>query len=270
MFKNRVLHSALIGKPFNSEFDITESNAKFVGPINAKTFQSITEGIIGINPETNKGSNKEIFDTNTAQQLTSDKISALQTEGIVGKDLVEELVENSATFGKKTVYSQEKYIKKKEKKYIKKFFVYSPTVRMLCGYFMEHAPKKINSIRFDTLGLMLHMGDIQPGSIVTVNENASGLVLAAVAERMGGEGSINYVYTDNKIELEILSKLNITSSQKKNIIYTNMKTLLETGTKPALFDTVIKEQERGSSRYLPRLTHIACSSRTRNITPSSC
>ena len=240
--------------------------------ITAKSFQSIKESILGPSgkDEEVKASNKELYDFNTAQQLSADQILALQKGGIVGKELIGELVGNSSTFEKKTVYSQEKYIKKKEKKYIKKIFVYSPTVQMICQYYMNQAPSKINCIRFDMLALILHVGDVQPGAIVTVNENASGLVLAAIAERMGGEGSIHYVYTDNKMELEILSKLNISSVQKKNIMYTNMQKLLENNEAAAkkkeekkegekmkdeddksscqLFDIMLKEQERKSTR----------------------
>ncbi len=248
-----------MGHPFNSEFCVEgKKQCKYVGPITSKTYQSIAEELVVEGPAVAGNSNKDLYDTNTAQQLTATKISAMQTEGVVGKDLVEELVEHSRTFDKKTVYSQEKYIKKKEKKHVKKLFVYSPTVQKLCKYYWTHTPGKINYIRFDTLGLILHTGDVHPGAFVTINENASGLVLAAVAERMGGEGIIHYVYTDNNMELEILSKLNSTSFQKKNIMYTNMNSVLEHESldkKPAagLLAIALKEQEGSSTRYLPHI-----------------
>ena len=240
--------------PFNSEFNLSgESGITFVGPITAKTYKSITEDIIGSTSEPIKASNKELYDTNTAQQLTAEQISELQDTGIAGKELVQEIVGNSSTFAQKTVYSQAKYIKKKEKKYIKKLFVYSPTVNTICQYYMDHEPAKIGYIRFDTLAFMLHVGDIRPGNSVTINDNISGLLLAAAAERMGGEGNIHYVYSDGKMELDILSKLNISSAQKKNITYTNMKILIDktvqetTVTKiPSLLDIVLKAQEGNS------------------------
>lgn len=228
IFKISVPHSALIGRPFNSEFDIiSETDIKFVGYINSKSYKSLTEELIGIIEPEIKASNKELYDTNTSQKLTPEEIEKLKDTGVAGKELVQELLANSTTFDKKTAYSQEKYIKKKEKKYVKKIFVYNPTVYLLAQYYFNLFPSKIGNMRFDTLSLMLHLGDVQPGNNIIINENLSGLMLAAAAERMYGEGTIQYIYHDNKIDTEILNKLNLLSIQKDLIIYTNMNLLME-------------------------------------------
>lgn len=60
--------------------------------------------------------NRELGDTNTAQTLNQDDIKQMKMDGKGGKDIIDALIENSASFAAKTVFSQEKYIRKKQKK----------------------------------------------------------------------------------------------------------------------------------------------------------
>ncbi|KAM3337664.1 hypothetical protein P3S68_031989 [Capsicum galapagoense] len=61
--------------------------------------------------------NRAIVDNNTAQSLTSEDIDEMRRQGAKGDEIVEALIANSATFEKKTLFSQEKYRVKKQKKY---------------------------------------------------------------------------------------------------------------------------------------------------------
>jgi len=223
LFKKQILHKEFIGHPFNSEFDASGEEIKYIGPITPKSYKSLAEEIIGSEVD---ATNKELYDTNTSQKLSSEEIIQMRNKGIVGKELVKEILKNSTTFDKKTVYSQAKYIGKKEKKYVKKIFVYSPTVYLLAQHYLNHMPGKIGFIRFDTLGLMLHVGDVQPGNRIIINETTSGLLLAAAIERMGGVGAIQYVF-DDKPDIEILSRLNPSNYVERIITMTNMKLLIE-------------------------------------------
>jgi tRNA (adenine-N(1)-)-methyltransferase non-catalytic subunit len=62
--------------------------------------------------------NRDLVDTNTSQTLTSDDIAAMKAAGHAGEKIISALVENSATFATKTAFSQEKYIRKKQLKYV--------------------------------------------------------------------------------------------------------------------------------------------------------
>lgn len=62
-------------------------------------------------------SNKDLLDDGTAQKLSKEDIEKLKGEGLQGTDIIEKLVENSATFSAKTEFSQDKYKRKKQKKY---------------------------------------------------------------------------------------------------------------------------------------------------------
>ncbi|KFH06155.1 eukaryotic initiation factor 3, gamma subunit protein, partial [Toxoplasma gondii MAS] len=60
-----------------------------------------------------EGDNRDIADSNDAQQLTAGKIECLREEGMRGEEVIRLLMANSSTFEKKTKFAQEKYIRKK-------------------------------------------------------------------------------------------------------------------------------------------------------------
>lgn len=61
------------------------------------------------------GNNKDFFDSNTAQTLNQEQILEIRNEQ-GGEALIDQLVQNSSTFAKKSVFAQEKYLKKKKNK----------------------------------------------------------------------------------------------------------------------------------------------------------
>ena len=52
------------------------------------------------------------------------------------QEIIDKLIENSASFSSKTEYSQEKYIKKKKEKYLPVYRILKPNIRTLCEYYM--------------------------------------------------------------------------------------------------------------------------------------
>lgn len=138
--------------------------------------------------------NRNIVDDGKSQKLTHDDIKALKDKGIKGQEIVQQLVENSTTFRDKTEFSQDKYIKKKKKKYEAVFTIVKPTTRILSTMYYAREPGKINHLRYDTLAQMLSWGNVRAGNKMIVMETCVGLVLGAVMERMGGYGSIIQMY----------------------------------------------------------------------------
>ncbi|XP_069464373.1 tRNA (adenine(58)-N(1))-methyltransferase non-catalytic subunit TRM6 [Ambystoma mexicanum] len=138
--------------------------------------------------------NRNIVDDGKSQKLTRDDIEALKEKGIKGEEIVQQLIENSATFRDKTGFAQEKYIKKKKKKYESVITIVKPCTRILAMMYYAREPGKICNLRYDTLAQMLTLGNIHAGSKVIVMETCAGLVLGAVMERMGGFGSVIQMY----------------------------------------------------------------------------
>ncbi|NWW38352.1 TRM6 methyltransferase, partial [Panurus biarmicus] len=138
--------------------------------------------------------NRNIVDDGKSQKLTHDDIKALKDKGIKGQEIVQQLIENSTTFRDKTEFAQDKYIKKKKKKYEAVITIVKPSTRILSTMYYAREPGKINHLRYDTLAQMLTLGNIHAGTKMIVMETCAGLVLGAVMERMGGYGSIIQMY----------------------------------------------------------------------------
>ncbi|KAJ8009515.1 hypothetical protein DPEC_G00089680 [Dallia pectoralis] len=138
--------------------------------------------------------NRHIQDDGKSQKLTRDDIETLKEQGLKGQEIVQQLIDNSTTFRDKTEFAQEKYIKKKKKKYENSVMVLRPSCRILAMMYHGREPGKICHLRYDTLAQMLTLGNIHAGSKVLVFETCAGLVLGAVMERMGGYGSVVQMY----------------------------------------------------------------------------
>ena len=90
-------------------------------------------------------------------------------------------------FELKNEYSKAKYTKRKEAKFLKFITPLPPTVHNLCQYYFNDDPRRIRELRPDTLAEMLALANVRPGSRILVVDDASGLVTAAVAERVAGK-----------------------------------------------------------------------------------
>jgi tRNA (adenine-N(1)-)-methyltransferase non-catalytic subunit len=64
-------------------------------------------------------------------------------QGLSGQEIIQALVANSATFHGKTEFSQEKYLKKKQKKYAPQMTVRRPSGRSVCEAYFNKNPDKI-------------------------------------------------------------------------------------------------------------------------------
>jgi len=138
--------------------------------------------------------NRNIVDDGKSQKLTRDDIETLKEQGLKGQEIIQQLIDNSSTFKDKTEYAQDKYIKKKKKKYENIVTILKPSCRILAMMYHGREPGKICHLRYDTLSQMLTLGNIHAGSKVLVFETCAGLVLGSVMERMGGYGSVIQMY----------------------------------------------------------------------------
>uniref|UniRef100_A0A671QU46 tRNA (adenine(58)-N(1))-methyltransferase non-catalytic subunit TRM6 n=1 Tax=Sinocyclocheilus anshuiensis TaxID=1608454 RepID=A0A671QU46_9TELE len=138
--------------------------------------------------------NRHIVDDGRSQKLSRDDIETLKEQGLKGQEIVQQLIDNSTTFKDKTEFAQEKYIKKKKKKYESDITILKPSTRLLAMMYHGREPGKICHLRYDTLAQILTLGNIHAGSKIIVFETCAGLVLGSVMERMGGYGSVIQMY----------------------------------------------------------------------------
>ncbi|XP_034756129.1 tRNA (adenine(58)-N(1))-methyltransferase non-catalytic subunit TRM6 [Etheostoma cragini] len=177
---------------------------KAVGQLYSSTFEIVSGGILQpLKPKDTESptdakeagtDNRNIVDDGKSQKLTRDDIETLKEQGLKGQEIIQRLIESSSTFRDKTEYAQDKYIKKKKKKYENTVTILKPSCRILAMMYHGREPGKICHLRYDTLAQMLTLANIHAGSKVLVFETCAGLVLGSVMERMGGYGSVIQMY----------------------------------------------------------------------------
>lgn len=174
-----------VGQMYNTTFEIVAG-----GTLQPKT--SVTES--SSDSKEAGVDNRNIVDDGKSQKLTRDDIEMLKEKGLKGQEIIQQLIDNSSTFRDKTEYAQDKYIKKKKKKYENSVTILKPSCRILAMMYHGREPGKICQLRYDTLAQMLTLANIHAGSKVLVFDTCAGLVLGAVMERMGGYGSVVQMY----------------------------------------------------------------------------
>ncbi|OEL16341.1 tRNA (adenine(58)-N(1))-methyltransferase non-catalytic subunit trm6 [Dichanthelium oligosanthes] len=195
----------LVGRPFGSLFSVGADGlvpcAAADAPSRDDTMQ---DGAYGqVQDETRD--NRSLVDNNTAQNLSCDDIEAMKRDGTTGDAIVEALIANSSTFGKKTAFSQEKYKLKKQKKYAPKVLLRRPSARRY--------------MRVDTLSLLLSMANIGAYSDVLVVDMVGGLIAGAVAERLGGTGYVCSTYVGSvPSSIDIIRMYNLSSDMIGRIV----------------------------------------------------
>lgn len=174
--------------------------------------QSETPGLRedGATPNTTSGgeeegfvdtrTNKNIIDDPTVQKLTMVEIEALkQDEAGTSKDLIAKILQSHSTLDQKTAFSLAKYTLRKQRKYLKRFCVLPLDVVTLTDWMMnERDFAKVMEIRNEVLGLIgcwanVHSAGVANPELPTtpgsgrylVVDDTGGLVVAALAERMG-------------------------------------------------------------------------------------
>ncbi|KAK1391184.1 tRNA (adenine(58)-N(1))-methyltransferase non-catalytic subunit TRM6 [Heracleum sosnowskyi] len=205
----------LIGCHFGSLFQVeTGGNGPFLSPVIQESNQE-EKGCKIDDPKDNRA----LVDNNTAQTLTGDEIDVMRREGATGNEIVEALIANSATFDKKTSFSQEKYRLKKQKKYAPRVLLRRPFARSICETYFKKYPTRIGFLRVDSLSLLLSMANITAHSDVLVVDMIGGLLTGAVAERMGGMGYVCNTYIGvNPYPIDIVRMFNFSDEICKRIV----------------------------------------------------
>lgn len=196
----------IIGEPYGSIFEIKgKSLVKvkaggrlFPDPVAAET-GDVDE------PSTD---NRDYYDTNSAQQLSDQSIADLRNGGASGQEIIQELVANSSTWQAKTEFSKQKYLKKKQQKYMPRVQILPISAETLCQIYVMKKPAKILSLRYDSLGQILTYGNVYAGAQVLVIDTCMGLVIGAIAERLGGFGRVLGGYEGKQPSVDALRRFN--------------------------------------------------------------
>ncbi|KAL2865039.1 tRNA 1-methyladenosine methyltransferase subunit GCD10 [Aspergillus lucknowensis] len=203
----------IIGRPFYLTFEILDSpgenqstHLRIVSAAELHAESLITEGEGDDDVEVNEEglplrTNREIVDDASTQKLTLEEIETLKKESTgAGRDIIAKILESHSALDQKTAFSLAKYTLRKQKKYMKRFTLLPMDVSALTNYMLESrdsTPRGME-LRDEIMSLIGSWGNVHHGGDTTLQETLSkpngrylvidetgGLVLAAMAERMG-------------------------------------------------------------------------------------
>ncbi|CAK4079955.1 unnamed protein product [Aphanomyces euteiches] len=163
--------------------------------------------------------NRSYTDTNDSQKLSNVEIAELKAQGVRGSELIAKLVENSDTWDTKTEFSKQKYLKKKQQKYMPRIQMVRCTAMSLCDVYHVRQPTKILNLRYDTIGQILSYGNIHAGAQVLVVDTVMGLITGAIAERMLGHGHILAGYEGQQASVDTIRRFNFDQATLDTIVY---------------------------------------------------
>ena len=188
--KQRFCIQDLVGREFGSVYKVNNKTKCLDYVENLDDLFDHKNSLADLIEEEGKRDNRAIKDDNKSQKLTRTDITRAKEDGLTAKQIIETLVENSSTFNQKTVYSQEKYLKKKQEKYSNYIRIYKPNTTLLCDMWFNQGGHKPGQIRIDSLAHMLNLCNLRSGCKYIVVDNYFGIVSAAILERLIGDGSV--------------------------------------------------------------------------------
>lgn len=187
------------------------------------------------------------------QPLTITEIQALKEAGVHATDIIKKQIELHSSYSLKTEYSKEKYKKRKEVKYFRTFITIPPTLNNVCEYWFLKDQARIRDIRVDTLSQLLNLANVKPGGRYIVVDDASGLVVSAMLERMGGEGRIITIHdSESPPPYPVMTNMNFSPETISILSSLNWATADEEYT-PILPPTEVETTDAKSERQKSRL-----------------
>ncbi|KAL3921653.1 MAG: hypothetical protein SGILL_002635 [Bacillariaceae sp.] len=165
-----------------------------------------------------KSDNRNLVDSNDSQRLEYHEIEELKNSGAHGSEIIDKLIQNSATFDQKTEFSKAKWIARKQKKHQPRCRIVRCTPFSVCEAIFRSRPRNLLNMREDTLGQILSYSNVCAGCQVLVFEQCMGILTGALAHRLGGYGKVLSVYQGQQPSfLEMLSRYNLSFQEQFSI-----------------------------------------------------
>lgn len=224
----------VLGFPYGQAFEIASENK--LTPI-----KSMDEGVNLADLDDDEmlnGSSKDnrlLIDEANVQKLTLEQIEEMKNKAggnEVAREIIQEMIKNHGSFDKKTAYSQEKYLDRKHKKFLRRFQInYLSSNEMLDYLYYEKEPFRIMNLSVEVLGLMMSLSNIKPGGNYLVMDETGGLIVYAMLERMGNRGTITLLHENDQPSVHLLNKTRyvteLSTSATSMVQYANVLQFLE-------------------------------------------
>ncbi|XP_066907262.1 tRNA (adenine(58)-N(1))-methyltransferase non-catalytic subunit TRM6 [Halyomorpha halys] len=221
--KDKIDLSCVIDKPFWTVFKMIPykgSKREFTLEVCSQTEDFAKDFTCGAD-------NRNITDDGSSQSLTSNDINEMRESGLSAQVILEKIIENSKTFKEKTEYSQEKYLKKKEKKYFEYIIIREPSIRLLSEIFYFRDPSKMLGLRHDALSQIYTLANIQHDGIYALFENGTqGLVGAGILNYLSGNGLLINLTINNQPQKQAILAMNFGAEKLLQFVSVKLKELI--------------------------------------------
>lgn len=215
-------------KKLNTYWDITDENNYI--QISEKEFKNEEEFEGEVLEYTNEkitgATNKEIFQSSQAQKLTQEEIEKLKSTTQDKDELIKKIIENNSSMEKRTIFSQEKILKKKALKYKYLIYITPPSLFNIIETFFIFECKAINQLRFDSVASMLINSNFQENCSTIIIDESNNILTLAYAQRTQFNSKVMHVFFDRPPSKN-LNLLNLNSRQKGNIEYMRYSVLMD-------------------------------------------
>ncbi|KAG5720826.1 tRNA (adenine-N(1)-)-methyltransferase non-catalytic subunit TRM6 [Termitomyces sp. T112] len=232
----------LINQPYGLTFEMVNKKLKVMPP---RTLQEV---------EDTDATNELINDGEFVQPLTIEEIQKFKATGVHVSEIIKRQIEQHANYSLKTEYSKEKYKKRKEEKYSKSFTTIEPTLFNVCDYWFNKDQARIRDLRTDSLSQLLNLANIRPGGRYIAVDDASGLVVAGILERMGGQGRLLTICdTDSPPAYPVVMNMNFRPHIVSGVLASLNWATSEEGYTPIIPPSDIPQDQIRSERQKSRL-----------------
>lgn len=225
--KDKVDLRNVVGKPFWTMFKMVPAKNKsreFILEVCSKGDSSSDEILKAVSYGLD---NRNITDDGKSQLLSSEDIHGMRESGLTGQEILEKLIENSTTFKDKTEYSQEKYLKKKGKKYFEYIIIRQPTLRLLSDIFYSRDQTKVMGLRHDTLSQIFTAANIRHDGVYVLFENGSqALVGAGILNSLSDKGLLINLALGSHPQKQAILSMNFKKEQLSRIVSVRIKELI--------------------------------------------
>ena len=214
------------GKKLNTFWDVTNKDNYI--EITSKEFttenQFEEEVIEYTNEKIIGNTNKEIYQSGNAQKLTDEEIKDLKEKTTNKDELIQTILQNNTSMEKRTIFSQEKIIKKKTQKYKNLIWVTPTSLFNIIETFFIIDSKMINSLRMDTIATMLINTNFMEGKTL-IFEETNNILTQAYCMRTPYTGKVVSLFRE-KICNKNLNIFNLTRKQKSLISFMDINCFL--------------------------------------------
>lgn len=229
--KDQIELCGIESQPWFSTFKMIPKNSRGrrVCSLEPCTDISALKETLGINVAECGADNRNIVADIESQSLKPDEIEKLKETCTSASEIVGQLVENSKTFSSKTEYSQDKYLRKKEKKYFEFVQIRKPTIRMISEIMYRQDAEKVYGLRIDSLSQLLsYSGVCGTGNYMAYESGTNGLIPAAILNALGAntDAKLLHIHPGNVPQKQALLALNLEDEQLDRCVSVNFYSVL--------------------------------------------